>query len=360
MTDESANLLRLATDLLAQKSVDWSAAAAAASSEQERALIRQLQGIANIAHAHRYSGAGRGAKPGSRAPASGGSDAPDLGTVGGYRLLERIGESGFAVVYRAERDAPDSQTVALKLIKWELDLVHVGRRLEQLQVNLGRLPGPGIARILDTGVSSHGRVFVVSQWVPGVAITTHCQRRRLGTDEKIELFTGTCAAIEAGHEVGLLHRGIKPGNILIDPQAEPTGVRVLDFGIAAAAQQRLTEWTLLARYGRPISDPAYISPDELLLPDASIDARADVYSLGALLFELLAGDPPFEMPEPRRTTARRLRRIIVEDPAPSPESLGPYRGIVARALAKDRSERFASAGALARAVSTVCRSDSSH
>ena len=297
-----------------------------------------------------------------------------LGTrIDRYRLLEVLGEGGMAIVYRAEQERPIRREVALKIIKLGMDTREVIARFEAERQALAMMDHPHIAKVLDGGATQAGRPYFVMELVEGVPVTTYCDERRLSISERLGLFTRICYAVEHAHTKGIIHRDLKPTNVLVGQQDGVPYPKIIDFGIAKAVNQRLTEITLHTRYQQIVGTPAYMSPEQAGLAGAEIDRRTDVYSLGILLYELLVGTTPFDTDSVHRGNSAAVQRIIRErePPRPStklhglgeertevagrrqttPESLGKQvRGdldrIVMKALEKDRRRRYPSARAL--------------
>ncbi|UCF69364.1 MAG: serine/threonine protein kinase [Acidobacteriota bacterium] len=369
MTAERNHFLELAAAVVDREPVAWAAAAAAADSEQQRALIRQLQQIARIAQVHQQLPSLEGGRDRAVSPTSPAKDE-GLMSLGGYRLLERIGEGAMAVVYKAERQAPEPAIVAIKALKHELDFDEVKRRFDTVRSALERVDHPGIASIFELGLSPQARPFLVCEYVEGWPITVYAARHELPVGARLGLFAELCEAVQAGHDAGLVHRSIKPSNVLVEQRGKGRAPRILDFGTVTITAQRLTEWVLLARFGRPIAAPSYLAPEETDLSEKSIAPTTDVYSLGALLFELLTGrafSKPREGHERRLTEARRM--IHEEQPPSVMATLGrPDRAIPRRsterdhaaldellrtALQKNPADRFRSAAALRDAVANI-------
>jgi len=297
--------------------------------------------------------------------------------IGPYKLLEKIGEGGFGTVFLAEQEEPLRRRVALKVIKAGMDTRQVVARFEQERQALALMDHPGIARVFDGGSTSSGRPYFVMELVRGDPITAYCDRERLSMTERLELFAEVCRAVQHAHQKGVIHRDLKPGNVLvtiIDGRPLP---KVIDFGIAKATQGRLTEKTLFTEHRQMIGTPLYMSPEQAYLSGVDVDIRSDVYSLGVLLYELLTGVPPFEEFELLQAGIEEMHRIIreLEPRKPStrvatlgpatksvaaqrkvePEKLGTsLRGdldwIVMRCLEKERARRYDSASDLAQDV----------
>jgi serine/threonine protein kinase len=290
--------------------------------------------------------------------------------IGNYKLLQRIGEGGFGVVYMAEQVEFVHRKVALKIIKAGMDTKQVIARFEAERQALAMMEHPNIARVLDVGETSEGRPYIVMELVKGMPITSYCHQHKLDIDQRIELFLQVCSAVQHAHVKGVIHRDLKPSNLLItlhDGRAVP---KIIDFGIAKAMDQRLTDKTLFTRYEHMIGTPAYMSPEQAALSGLDVDTRSDVYSLGVLLYELLAGTAPFNPDTLRDAAFDEMRRIIREDEPPKPsvrlttlqtgeqsDEHSPSLShstvssdldwIVMKALEKDRGRRYETAAGLA-------------
>jgi WD40 repeat protein/serine/threonine protein kinase len=299
--------------------------------------------------------------------------------IGRYRILRKIGEGGCGIVYLSEQVEPVRRRVALKVIKLGMDTKQVIARFDAERQALALMDHPNIARVLDAGSTESGRPYFVMELVEGVRLTTYCDENHLTTEERLNLFVQVCHAIQHAHQKGVIHRDIKPSNILVtvrDP--DRIGIpKVIDFGIAKAIQEPLTDKTLFTQFHTFLGTPAYTSPEQAeLSPDASgdIDTRSDIYSLGVLLYELLTGRPPFDPELLMRADLVEMQRIIREDEALKPstrigglgmaEALaftgargtkmpalvqalrGDLDWIVMKCLEKDRSRRYDTVNAL--------------
>jgi len=203
--------------------------------------------------------------------------------IGRYKLLEQIGEGGFGVVYVAEQQEPVRRQVALKIIKLGMDTRQVVARFEAERQALALMDHPNIAKVFDGGATDSGRPFFVMELVKGIPITSYCDQKKLATRERLDLFIPVCQAIQHAHQKGIIHRDIKPSNILVTVQEGRPVPKVIDFGIAKATQQRLTEKTLHTQLQQFIGTPAYMSPEQAEMSGLDIDTRSDIYSLGVLL-----------------------------------------------------------------------------
>jgi eukaryotic-like serine/threonine-protein kinase len=240
--------------------------------------------------------------------------------IGRYKLLQQIGEGGCGVVYMAEQIEPVHRRVALKLIKLGMDTKQVIARFSAERQALAMMDHPNIAKVLDAGATSLGRPYFVMELVRGVKVTDYCDQNKLPLEERLDLFFQICRAIQHAHEKGIIHRDIKPSNILVTMHDGVPVPKVIDFGIAKATQGRLTDQTLFTAFEQFLGTPAYMSPEQTEMSGLEIDTRSDVYSLGVLFYELIAGKPPFEQKELVSAGLEELRRIVRETEPPSPST----------------------------------------
>jgi WD40 repeat protein/serine/threonine protein kinase len=302
------------------------------------------------------------------------ADAEKLGTViDRYKLLEKLGEGGFGTVWAAEQREPVKRRVALKVIKLGMDTRHVVARFEAERQALALMDHPNIARVLDAGATETGRPYFVMELVRGVPITQYCDQEQLAIQGRLDLFIKVCHAIQHAHQKGIIHRDIKPSNILVTLHDGVPVPKVIDFGIAKAIQQELTEKTIYTQMHQFIGTPAYMSPEQAEMSGLDIDTRSDIYSLGVLLYELLTGATPFDAKELMRSGLDEMRKIIREREPLTPSSrltkertirtaagsnesairnpkseIDPdLDWIVMRCLEKDRTRRYETASALA-------------
>ncbi len=285
--------------------------------------------------------------------------------VGRYRLLEKIGEGGFGVVYRAEQREPVRRQVAVKVIKLGMDTKSIVARFEAERQALALMDHPSIARVLDGGATVAGRPFFVMELVRGVRITDYCQASQLPLPERLALFIQLCHAVQHAHQKGVIHRDLKPSNVLVTAQDGKPIPKVIDFGVAKAIEEPLTEKTVLTNFHAFIGTPAYTSPEQAEMTGADVDTRSDIYSLGVLLYELLTGVTPFDAKELTQSGLEGMRRTIkeVEPPRPSTRLRRAVAGnqsnpltmlvdrdldwIVMKCLEKDRTRRYDTARELA-------------
>ncbi len=299
-------------------------------------------------------------------------------TIGRYKLLEQIGEGGFGVVYMAEQQHPVRRKVALKVIKPGIDSRQVIARFEAERQALALMDHENIAKVLDAGATDSGRPYFVMELVRGVPITVFCDKNQLSSRERLELFVKVCRAVQHAHTKGVIHRDIKPTNVLVTLH-EGAGVpKVIDFGVAKATGQQLTDKTLFTQFAQMVGTPLYMSPEQAEMTSIDVDTRSDIYSLGVLLYELLTGTTPLDQKRLQQAAFDEVRRLIREEepPRPStrlstmsdearsisaslrrsdPKQLGRLmRGeldwIVMKALDKERARRYETATALARDV----------
>jgi non-specific serine/threonine protein kinase/serine/threonine-protein kinase len=214
--------------------------------------------------------------------------------IGSYRLLGKLGEGGFGEVYEAEQEQPVRRRVALKLLKRGMDTRQVVARFEAERQALALMDHPHVATVYDAGESDDGRPFFVMELVEGQPITDYCRDHRLSLRERLGLFISVCQGVQHAHSKGLIHRDLKPSNVLVTERDGQPVPKVIDFGIAKATDQLLTAKTIYTELGRFIGTPVYMSPEQAGGSGANHDIRSDVYSLGAMLYELLTGQTPLD------------------------------------------------------------------
>jgi len=288
-------------------------------------------------------------------------------TIDKYRLLQVIGEGGMGEVWLAEQLEPIRRRVALKVIKQGMDTREVVARFDTERQVLARLDHPNIAKVLDAGATENGRPFFVMEYVEGVTITDYCDRHHLTTQQRLELFFKVCEGVQHAHRNAIIHRDIKPGNVLVTLQNSEPVPKIIDFGVAKATDKTLSEQTLFTELGQLLGTPEFMSPEQAEMSGLGIDTRTDIYSLGVLLYVLLVGVLPFDSRELRRAGFDEIRRRIreVEPTRPSSrlttmagklptvakargtspaklshELRGDLDWIVMKALDKDRTRRY--------------------
>jgi eukaryotic-like serine/threonine-protein kinase len=296
--------------------------------------------------------------------------------IGSYRLLQSLGEGGMGAVWVAEQDQPVKRRVALKLIKAGMDSTQVLRRFEAERQALALMDHQNIAKVFDAGTTPQGRPYFAMELIKGVPITKFCDQEHLTPRERLELFLPVCQAVQHAHQKGVIHRDLKPSNVLIGLYDGKPVPKVIDFGVAKATGQRLNEQTIFTEVGQIVGTLEYMAPEQAELNNLDIDTRADIYSLGVILYELLAGSPPFTARQLRGAAFTEMLRMIreVEPPKPStrlsssdelpsiaanrklePKRLtravhGDLDWIVMKAIDKDRGRRYETANGLGRDI----------
>lgn len=282
--------------------------------------------------------------------------------IGPYKLIEQIGEGGFGLVFRAEQQRPIRRIVALKILKPGMDTRQVVARFDAERQALAMMDHPHIARVLDGGETAFGRPYFVMELVLGSPITQFCDERRLALRVRLKLFADVCRALQHAHQKGIIHRDLKPNNVLVAANDGRPFPKIIDFGVAKAVGGRLTEETLITGFGTLVGSLEYMSPEQAEFNAQDIDTRADVYSLGVLLYELLTGTTPMPRERLKQTAMTEALRLIREEEPPAPsvrlrdsksfirQSRGELDWIVLKALDKDRDRRYQTANGLARDV----------
>jgi serine/threonine protein kinase/WD40 repeat protein len=304
--------------------------------------------------------------------------------VGPYKLLEKIGEGGMGEVWVADQLEPIKRRVALKLIKPGMDSRSVLARFEAERQALAVMDHPNIAKVLDAGTTTDGRPYFVMELVKGTPITEFCDTRKLSPKERLELFIPVCQAIQHAHMKGIIHRDIKPSNVLVELHDDRAVPKVIDFGVAKAIGQQLTEKTIYTGFGALVGTPVYMAPEQATFNALDVDTRADIYALGVLLYELLAGSPPIEAERMKKAALDEVLRIVRDEEPPRPSQRlstshskasiaatrqsdpaklsalmkGEIDWIVMKALEKDRTRRYDTANGLAKDIQRYLSGDS--
>jgi serine/threonine protein kinase/tetratricopeptide (TPR) repeat protein len=306
------------------------------------------------------------------------------GTVfGQYKLLEQIGEGGFGVVYLAEQAQPVRRKVALKVLKPGMDSRQVITRFEAERQALALMEHPNIAQVLDGGQTALGRPYFVMELVKGIAIAEFSDQSQLSVPERLRLFVAVCQAVQHAHQKGIIHRDLKPSNVLVTLHDGSPLVKVIDFGIAKALGQQLTDRTLCTGFAQLLGTPLYMSPEQTALSSDDVDTRSDIYTLGVLLYELLTGTTPFDKDRLKALGYDEMRRVLREEEPPRPSTClstlrqaatvaaqrqsdphklsrllrGELDWIVMKCLEKDRNRRYETVGALAADVQHYLRDE---
>lgn len=296
--------------------------------------------------------------------------------IGPYKLLQEIGEGGMGTVYMAEQEKPVRRRVALKIIKPGMDSKQVVARFEGERQALALMDHPNITNVLEAGTTDSGLPFFVMELIKGQPITQYCDEQKLSIEQRLELFRSVCSAVQHAHQKGILHRDLKPSNILVAEFDNVPVPKIIDFGLAKALSQRLTEKTMFTQLGQVVGTLEYMSPEQSRMNQLDVDTRSDIYSLGVLLYELLTGDTPFNKKRLQSAAFDELLRIIREEEPPKPStklsssesmpSVAANRGVEAqklgsivrgeldwiamKSLEKERSRRYGSASDFAQDI----------
>jgi serine/threonine protein kinase len=304
------------------------------------------------------------------------ADVPVVGSViGPYKLLQEIGEGGMGIVFMAQQSEPMKRKVALKVIKIGMDTRRVVARFESERQAMALMDHPSITKILDAGATESGRPYFVMELVRGSSITSYCDEHRLSLRQRLEIFVQVCNALEHAHQKGIIHRDIKPNNIMVTNQDGRPTPKIIDFGIAKAINDPLTEKTLFTNYGEMIGTPLYMSPEQSEMSEPDVDTRTDIYSLGVLLYELLTGTTPFdglkkkgfhEIRQAIRSNEPQLASTRINNLGDTVKQISSNRNtdvrslhrfirgeldwILVKCLARDRNRRYQSAGEVSREI----------
>jgi tetratricopeptide (TPR) repeat protein len=263
------------------------------------------------------------------------------GQIGRYKLLSILGEGGMGIVYLAEQKHPIRRQVALKVIKPGMDSKRVIARFEAERQALALLDHPNIAHVYDAGTTENGRPYFVMEYVKGLSITEHCDRHKLTIEDRLNLFRQVCLAVHHAHQKGIIHRDIKPSNILVSLQDDQAVPKIIDFGVAKALAQPLTERTLVTEQGQLFGTPEYMSPEQADMANEDIDTRSDIYSLGVLLYVLLTGVLPFDSTTFREGGIEHIRQVIRETDPKTPSTRLTKLGEEAKRVAESRRTEIA-------------------
>ncbi len=305
-------------------------------------------------------------------------------TLGPYRLMEQIGEGGFGLVFVAEQNRPVRRKVALKIVKPGAGSKEVIARFEAERQAVAMMNHPNIAQVFDAGVTADHRPYFVMELVRGLPITEFCDNHKLDIDQRLNLLVDVCSAVHHAHQKGVIHRDIKPSNVMVTLHDDKPVVKVIDFGVAKAIGQTLTDKTIYTRFFSMIGTPLYMSPEQAEMSGLDVDTRSDIYSLGVLSYEMLVGATPFDRDRLDSVGYDELRRIIREEEPPKPSARlstlgatlstvavtrhvqpsrlamtirGDLDWIVMKALEKDRSRRYESAAALSADIKRYLQSE---
>ena len=261
--------------------------------------------------------------------------------LGSYKLLNILGEGGMGIVYLAQQEEPIRRQVALKVIKPGMDSARVIARFEAEKQALALMQHPHIAGVYDAGLTITGRPYFVMEYVKGVPITEYCDNQKLTIEERLDLFAQVCQAVQHAHQKGIIHRDIKPSNILVSAENDQPIPKIIDFGVAKALAQPLTERTLATEESQLLGTPEYMSPEQSDMANEDIDTRSDIYSLGVLLYVLLTGVLPFDSETLRKGGIEHVRQTIRKDDPKAPSTRLMRLGEEAKNVAETRRTEVA-------------------
>jgi serine/threonine protein kinase/Tfp pilus assembly protein PilF len=364
MTERDESIDEILGDFLQKREAGETVDAAALidAHPEHAGEIREFLG--DLAHMQGVTGDASGEQPGAQ--------------IGPYKLREKIGEGGFGVVYLAEQIEPVRRRVALKVIKPGMDTGQVIGRFEAERQALALMDHPNISSVLDAGATESGRPYFVMELIKGIPISEYCDQCRLPTRDRLELFRTVCQAVQHAHQKGIIHRDIKPSNVLVAIHEGRPVPKIIDFGVAKAINQRLTEHSVMTGFAQMLGTPLYMSPEQAEMSPLDVDTRSDIFSLGVLLYELLTGTTPISKQEAHSASYDEIRRRIREEEPQRPSAristldaaastvadqrrteprrlIRMYRGdldwIVMKALEKDRTRRYATASGFAEDIS---------
>src|SRR5262245_54229600 len=342
---------------------------------EDAALRGEVEGL--LAHHPQVGSFLESGAPGLPITTGHSSDEGPGSVIGPYKLLQQIGEGGMGTVFMAEQSEPVKRKVALKIIKPGMDSRQVIARFEAERQALALMDHVNIARVFDGGTTENGRPYFVMELVHGVPITKYCDDNHLTPRQRLELFVLVCQALQHAHQKGIIHRDVKPSNVMITLYDGKPVPKVIDFGVAKATEQKLTERTLFTQYGTMVGTLEYMSPEQAEMSALGVDTRSDIYSLGVLLYELLTGSTPLTHTRVREASYAEILRVIKEEEPPRPstrlcdsgEALasisanrhtepakltklvrGELDWIVMKCLEKDRNRRYETANGFAQDV----------
>src|SRR5215472_14896437 len=376
MIEASPEMLSIFCGALERLAADERAAYLDAACGQDAELRARIEGLLR---AHEAAGGFLPEQPGTGDPRPTTAEPlpqrPGV-VIGPYKLLQQIGEGGLGAVYLAEQQEPVRRKVALKIIKPGMDSKQVIARFEAERQALAMMEHTNIAKVYDAGTTESGRPYFVMELIHGVPITEYCDANKLTPRQRLELFVPVCQAIQHAHQKGIIHRDIKPSNVLVTMYDDKPVPKVIDFGVAKAVEQRLTEKSVYTQFGALVGTFEYMSPEQAEMNAFGVDTRSDIYALGVLLYELMTGSTPLERQRLRSAAFDEIRRIIKEEEPQRPSvrlstsgtlakvaaacktdpvklsrlMRGELDWVVMRCLEKDRARRYDTVSGLAKDV----------